>query len=673
MNISLRKPRSTRSRRDARLGVRFAVPFLAAGLGACHPDTYRESADREVMEIIEAKQEEVLPREKAFTLAQVPLPIDEVGMAGEIEDLKSTPAPRPKIQYVDLDETDETDETGETEGDNGTPDGPDAESSGDATPEALPPDSAPREEGQPPASPGQSGPDEESGRARDREPARGGPVLITYQNTTDSDAGQSGDALPGDAPLAAGMSATSTKPGRILDLASVIKVSLANNRDYQREKENVYLGALSLTLARHDFAPRFFGILTGDLTRDGNDDVTGGATTDFGWNQLFASGARLSVSAFSNFLKFYTGNREEVANTLLNGTITQPLLRGFGSHIVQEPLTQAERNAVYEIRTFERFRKTFAVEVTSEYYNVLGLRNRVTNEYANWQDLVTSEERVSDFAEAGLSTPVQVDQARQEVLQARNRWIDAVESYESALDRLKITLGIPTDLPIGIDMGDLESLAEPDESLDEIELPEAIEAALSSRLDLMNVREQVEDAERQAEVAADGLRMQLDVSLSASIPSDSDGVQKPFKFDTRDGTYGAGFDVDLPFDRKAERNQYVASLVELDRRRRSYSLFIDDVRLTAREAYRQLQRQRQTYEIQKASVELARRRVESTSDLQRAGRVETRDVLESQSALIDALNSETSALINFTIARLVFHRDTGTMRVEENGTLTITR
>ena len=41
-------------------------------------------------------------------------------------------------------------------------------------------------------------------------------------------------------------------------------------------------------------------------------------------------------------------------------SVTQPLLRGSGSRIVYEPLTQAERDLIYEVRSFERYRRSFA-------------------------------------------------------------------------------------------------------------------------------------------------------------------------------------------------------------------------------------------------------------------------------------------------------------------------
>jgi len=71
--------------------------------------------------------------------------------------------------------------------------------------------------------------------------------------------------------------------------------------------------------------------------------------------------------------------------------------------------------------------------------------------------------------------------------------------------------------------------------------------------------------------------------------------------------------------------------------------------------------------IQELSVRLAGARVESTRALQNAGRATARDVLESQEDFVNAQNAYTSSLINFSIARLELHSDTGMLRVENDG------
>jgi outer membrane protein TolC len=131
--------------------------------------------------------------------------------------------------------------------------------------------------------------------------------------------------------------------------------------------------------------------------------------------------------------------------------------------------------------------------------------------------------------------------------------------------------------------------------------------------------------------------------------------------------YSIGLDIDLPVDRLEERNALRQTQIERERAARDLSLLRDQVVLAVREAYRGLEQARQSYEIQQRSVALAQRRVESTQLLLQAGRASQRDVLESQSALVQAQNSLTRALVDHTVAGLQFQRDVGTLRVDREG------
>ncbi len=243
----------------------------------------------------------------------------------------------------------------------------------------------------------------------------------------------------------------------------------------------------------------------------------------------------------------------------------------------------------------------------------------------------------------------------------------AVEDYQNLLDRFKITLNFPVGAAIKLDENELTKIEAIAREPLEVALDDAVATALRRRLDLLNARGQAEDADRRVRVSADALRTQLDLNLTASLPSKSSGVQKPFKLDASEGIYSVGFDLDLPFDRRAERNDYVASLIDKEQEARAAALLEDRVTVNVRDAHRRLLRERQTLKIQEASVKLAEARVESTNLLRDAGRALTRDLLDAQAALVSAKNGFTAALINLAIARLEFFRDTGALKVADGG------
>lgn len=637
------------SRRLAR-GLLWGGAVVLSGISGCSPEWYRESADTEARAIISDGHKEVLGYETSFEVEQQPLSITAVGYPGQTEDLKETPPPEPVLSSA-LFEGDSPEVVPQV------PQPPVGEEPKSGEPESEEPESggaAGDPQPEPRAEPPPEGPEPEAGSQE-------------TETAPEDDSRSETDSVR----VAVEERAAETPQliVQVLDLESALWLAFSNNRQYQTDRESVYLTALSLSLARHDFAPRFFGIITGDWSKDAEGNETGSINSNFGMNLLLFNGARLSINVLNNLFQFFTGDRREVAQTIVEGTLTQPLLRGFGRDIVREPLTQAERNVLYEVRSLERARKSLAVAVITEYYRVLQARDRVDNEYANWQSLVSNRARVEALADAERVPRFQVDQARQQEFAAQNSWVDAVENYESQLDGFKLTLGIPTDSDITLDQAELELLrAEPIASL-AVPVGLAVRTALEDRLDLHTSRDQVADAERRIKVARDGLRAQLDVGASAALQSGdrTEDAQKPFTFNTSNFEYGFGFDLDLPLDRKAERNAYVQALISFERSKRNLSESEDNIRLSVREAYRRLEREIISYKIQRDSVELAEQRVDSTTALLQAGRAETRDVLDSQNALLSARNQLTAALINYALARLEFQRATEALRVDDRG------
>ncbi|HQL65096.1 MAG TPA: TolC family protein, partial [bacterium] len=71
--------------------------------------------------------------------------------------------------------------------------------------------------------------------------------------------------------------------------------------------------------------------------------------------------------------------------------------------------------------------------------------------------------------------------------------------------------------------------------------------------------------------------------------------------------------------------------------------------------------------VQKNSLELATKRVESTDLMLQAGRATTRDLLEAQESFLDAKNSLSSAIVNYLISYLELLRDTEQLQLDDTG------
>lgn len=453
-------------------------------------------------------------------------------------------------------------------------------------------------------------------------------------------------------------------PSGVISLAQAAAMATAHNRDYQAQKEELYLRALALTLNRHDFATKWFGTFDGTYTRD-SEDETLKYEGELGFRQLLADGAQISASIAYDWLRYLTGDPRASIGSVLSGTLTQPLLRGAGRKIVQENLTQAERNALYQIRSFNRYRKEFVVSIVNDYYRVLQRRDTVTNAENNYKRRVESRQRLEMEADAGRTNRFEVDQAEQSELAALNSYVRAQQSYQQELDRFKIRLALPTDADVELDQNELKALEKVGISQPDYTADTAIETALLRRLDLATSMDRIDDALRKVMVAADGLGPELDLVGGLEVGSTPDTDYGRLQF--HHGTYSFGLGADLPLDRKAERNTYREALITLEQQQRQYENDADTVKLEVRQAYRDLEEAAESYRIQKNSLDLAEKRVESTTLLLEAGRLTTRDLLESQDSLLEAQNNLTAALVDHAIAKLSFFRDVGILRVRPDG------
>jgi len=449
-----------------------------------------------------------------------------------------------------------------------------------------------------------------------------------------------------------------------LSLADAVALATARNREYQKRKEQLYLSALDLTLVRWQFARRWFGTIDVGYKRDGTDESVE-AGGDLGLQQLLADGAQISTSIALDWARFLTGDPRTTLGSVLSASIRQPLLRGRGRRIVQENLTQAERDVLYQIRSFSRYRKSFVVSIVADYYRVLQQTDVVANALSSWRSKQQLTRRLQMEAEEGRTARYQVDQAKQSELNAEDSYLRALQSYQQKLDEFKIRLGLPTDADVVLDPNELKALQRMGIEQPNFTLEAAVEAALARRLDLANSADAVQDAARKVEVAADNLGMDLDLVASGRV--DSTAKTELERLRLHEGNYSFGLEAQLPLDRKAERNAYRQALISLEQKIRDYENDIDQVKLQVRQAYRQLVEAAASYQTQKKSLELAEKRVEVSPLLWEAQRANTRDLLEAQDALQRARNSLTAALVDHTIAKLTFFRDIGVLQVKPDG------
>ncbi len=472
----------------------------------------------------------------------------------------------------------------------------------------------------------------------------------------------------------------------VLSLQEALRIAVQHSRTYQNNREQLYLTALSLTLARHEFAPIFSGggngtyaVQTAQTTALVPDPVTGQlipvlsdnlaeqqsvqASGSAGVSWLIRDIGKLTAAFSTDFLRFLAGNPNTVVSSEIGATLTRPLLRNAGYKAEMENLTQSERDLLYQLRDFTRFRKDFSVQVASAYYSVLGNRDAVRNGFLNLESSRRAGDRTRALAAEGRTTQSDLGRIEQQELSAENAWISAIRIYQRALDDFKFQLGIAVDTQVVLDDRELETLKihHP-----QIKVEEATQIALTARLDYQNARDELVDSGRKVKLAANQFLPQLDLTATAGFASPQEDRGFPLP-DPRRYNWSVGGNLDLPLDRLAARNNYRAALITQERAARTVDQQRDQIELQVRDSWRTLEQARRTYQISEIGVKLAERRVEEQELLAELGRAKALDQVDAQNSLLSSKDQLTQALVAHTVARLQFWDNMGILYIKDNG------
>lgn len=277
-----------------------------------------------------------------------------------------------------------------------------------------------------------------------------------------------------------------------IKLEQACELGLINSPQFQDQREVLYLSALPVSLQRFSFAFQFSssGVVSRDST--GVDTQLGRRErwrADFsnGFSKLFPTGALLLFKVANQVVVEAINGKPNTSLGALTLELSQPLLRGGGYAVTLEPLTQAERNLLYSIRNYGRFRKSFyvsiasgddpAASVTSNIAQSLGLAPGSVTPRAGFLPMVQGAGlwevdrrnvkslqgfvlRFEAFAEGGQVSQLQVDQVKQQLLQGRSSALSSELTYRDTVDNFKRQLGLPMRIELEPDMSALKPMTD---------------------------------------------------------------------------------------------------------------------------------------------------------------------------------------------------------------------
>ncbi len=450
-----------------------------------------------------------------------------------------------------------------------------------------------------------------------------------------------------------------------VDLPYALSVAAKSSREHQFAQEEYVLAALRLLIERHLWGPRFFNDTSATVIGRGNDgmyDTSLRLVNEFGVTQRLPYGGSISARALAtaaeDLHQRVAAENVQDATLILQADI--PLLRGAGIS-ARESRIQAERDLIYAARDYEQFRRDFFFDIAQDFLNLIVLQRSVANAENELKGIELVAKREAALYESGRSPLFQKGLAEQSAVSALDTLNSRRESLRLAIDRFKVRLGISLDqavviVPSGYD------LAPP-----QVDLESAVTQAMAFRLDLQTGRDQVDDALRFVEVANNNVLPDLNLTGSASMPTDPSKNRGGLGFSPGDSTLSAGVTFSMPLDRDIERMGVRQAQIRLERQRRSFDQLRDSATINVRSAVRDIDRARFTLEIQERSVLVGQQRVDSIEAA--PDRATTRDATDASNALARARDRRDSAARDLQVAILRYLLETGQLRVDPDGHL----
>ncbi len=325
----------------------------------------------------------------------------------------------------------------------------------------------------------------------------------------------------------------------VLSLSDAYRLALIHSTDLQQQRETLYLSALEVSIQRFGFDSQLFTGFNSFLTSRGRfNSGTGQSSTTlesslgvngggFEARRLGITGANFVVGLANTIMWEFSGANTQSANSLINFSVIQPLLRGAGRERIMESLTQSERTLLANVRQLERFRRGFYLEIatgrnagagpsqsSSAFLNSPGLTGSNVGGYIGLlqqkQQIKNIEFGVAQFEslliqfselfKADRISKLQVTQFESNVYSQQQQLLNAKIAYQSALDQFKVSIGLPQNLDIVIEDPFLDAFSLIDDRFpDQLEnirrLRDTTSNSIVNFADSIDARKKLEDSD----------------------------------------------------------------------------------------------------------------------------------------------------------------------------------
>ncbi len=454
--------------------------------------------------------------------------------------------------------------------------------------------------------------------------------------------------------------AAANEPAReplVLDLKTALSIAVERSRRFKDQKESLYLTGMGFTVTKFNYGPQFSSAVSFVWGDGDGASATSSAGGSFGVSQLLPTNGSVSLSA--GLTKAWArddGGAGGDWSTSTGINLTQPLLRRAGYDLYREGLTQAERSLVYSVRAFERFREQFTIDITQQYFGLVGQKRQIANSEHDLESATFDQDKTEALAFVGRLAETDVISTRRRRIDAESQVEDRRTAFRRAVQSFLIDLGLDPSTPV-----ELKEEEPPFEPV-RFDPVSAVQVALATRLDVQTERDRFDDAERQFRLARNDLLPDLD--LTASYSSSGAG-NRPGGALPDTWSRSAGVSLEIPLQTIQRRNAWRQAEISIEQTRRNWTQYLDSEKSRIEDALREVRNTERQIELAEQSI------VDEEKNVDRLEiqfeRVSGRDLVEARQKLVDRRNGLIEAKVRHLIQRLTLYMNLGILFIGRDG------
>ncbi len=358
-----------------------------------------------------------------------------------------------------------------------------------------------------------------------------------------------------------------------------IALALANNRSLLNSAGTVESRELSLLSSRSEFDLKIIPSTTAGIT---DNEETFGASVSLEKKFSFGPRAVLSPGIITSS-GTYSGK--------LATAVSIPLLRGWGKSVNEDTV----RYSQFSLRTAERNlylnRVGVVLDTVSAFYGIVKQQELLRLFDAQVKKLSGHAQIARIKEKVGLATPIDIYRAEIRMKDVEDQREVARENLQDVKDRLRFILSLPLDryLEISADIIPEKVRITPEQ---------AMETAMKNRIELEQSEDEMQEAQRQSEIARHNILPQLDLLVEYDRFSDSEEIERSLNLGEDRWSFRIVSATDLA--RTSEKTNYRQSLINIRTSKLNQQTRQEEIR---REIRRQMEFQQKAEERMKIRQE----------------------------------------------------------------------